>query len=94
MPPTTLKLPPELKQRIQAVAAKRGQSVHAFMLGAIEHETSLAEQREQFVTAAVEARDEFGRTRSGYDAADVHAYFRARVAGKRATPPKAKRWRR
>jgi hypothetical protein len=94
MPPTTLKLPPELKQRIQAVAAKRGESVHAFMIGAIELETTLAEQRADFVGDALEARDELERTRSGYDAADVHAYFRARAAGKRATPPKARRWRR
>lgn len=94
MPPTTLKLPPQLKQRVQAVAQRSGRSVHAFMLDAIEHETTLAEAREGFVSDALEARDEFQRTRSGYDAADVHAYLRARVAGKRAALPKARRWRR
>lgn len=94
MPPTTLKVPAELKQRIQAVVARTGDSAHAFMLQAIEHETQLAEQRHSFVSDALEARADFQSTRIGYAAAEVHASFRARAAGKRAAAPKAKRWRR
>ena len=94
MPPTTLKLPAELKQRIRAVVEGTGQSVHAFMLEAIERETTLAEKRGLFVAAALEAREDFQRTRSGYDAKEVHAYVRARTAGKRAARPKARRWQR
>lgn len=94
MPPTTLKVPPELKQRIAAVVSRTGDSAHGFMLRAIEHETQLAEQRQSFVADALEARADFQRTGTGYDASDVHAHMRARVAGKRTAPPKAKRWRR
>lgn len=93
MPPTTLKLPAELKERIRAVVAGTGQSVHAFMLEAIERETASAEKRKSFVADAITAREEFARSGSGYDAREVHAYFRARAAGKRAPRPKAKRWR-
>lgn len=94
MAPTTLKVPPELKQRIQAVVARTGDSAHAFMLKAIEHETQLAEQRQSFVADALEAREDFQRTATGYDATEVHAHLRARIAGKRTAAPKAKRWRR
>jgi predicted transcriptional regulator len=76
MPPTTLKLPPELKRRIQAVVDGTGQSVHAF------------------IAAALAARTEFDRTGIGYAAADVHAHFRARVAGRKSARPKSVRWRR
>ena len=94
MPPTTLKVPPALKQRIQAVVARTGDSAHAFMLQAIEHETLLAEQRLSFVADALEARADFERTGLGFDAAEVHAHLRARTTGKRTAAPKAKRWRR
>jgi predicted transcriptional regulator len=92
VPPTTIKLPPELKERIEAVVRETGQSAHAFMLEAIERETRLAEQRQSFVEAALEARAEFARTGAGYDAHEVHAYFAARARGKRATRPKVKLW--
>ena len=92
MPPTTLKLPAELKERIEEVAREAGQSPHAFMIAAIERETRLAEQRQQFVDSALEARAEFARTGAGYDAKDVHAYFAATARGKRAARPKARRW--
>ena len=94
MPPTTLKLPTELKDRIRTVVAGTGQSMHAFMLEAIERETRLAEDRKQFVADAVAARDDFERNRLGYDASEVHAHLRARAAGRKSARPKAKRWRR
>jgi predicted transcriptional regulator len=93
MPPTTLKLPPQLRERIRAIVADTDESVHSFMLKAIEQETARAEQRKGFVTAALEARADFAKTSLGYEAHDVHAHMRARAAGKRSPRPKAKRWR-
>jgi predicted transcriptional regulator len=92
VPPTTLKLPADLKKRVQRAAASRGDSPHSFMLKAIETETALAEQRRSFVAEAREAMDDFDRTGLAYDATEVHAYLRARAAGRKATRPKAKRW--
>ncbi len=93
MPPTTLKLSLELKQRIQAAAKSAGTSPHAFMLGALERETQRAEQRRGFIADALAARVEVARTSTGYDASEVHAYLKARAAAVRAARPKACRWR-
>lgn len=93
MPPTTLKLSPELKQRIAAAARAAGTSPHAFMLAAIEAETERAELRRSFVADALQARAELARTGSAYDAREVHAYLKARVDGRRPARPKARRWR-
>lgn len=92
MPPTTLKLPPELKQRIRAVADAAGTSAHAFMLAALERETELAEKRQDFVASALQARAELARTGKAYDAREVHAYVRDRAAGRRTARPKARKW--
>lgn len=83
MPPTTLKLPVELKRRIQALVEGTGQSAHAFMVAALERETQLAEQRRSFLADALAAREEFARTGIGYRAEDVHARARARAAGRK-----------
>jgi predicted DNA-binding protein len=90
---TTLKLPPQLKDRVASVIEGTGKSAHAFMVEAIEEQTAVAERRKAFVAAAVSARRDFRRTRKGYALEDVRRYFAARVAGKRARKPRLKRWR-
>jgi predicted transcriptional regulator len=90
---TTLKLPPQLKDRVASVIEGTGKSAHAFMVEAIEEQTALAERRKGFVAAAVSARRDFRRTRKGYALEDVRRYFAARVTGKRARKPRLKRWR-
>jgi Mg-chelatase subunit ChlI len=90
---TTLKLPPQLKDRVASVIEGTGKSAHAFMVQAIEEQTALAEKRKAFVATAVSARRDFRRTRKGYALEDVRRYFAARVAGKRARKPRLKRWR-
>lgn len=94
MPPTTLKLPPQLRERIRAVVADTDESPHAFMIRAIERETQLAEQRKEFVADALTARAEFADSRTGYSAREVHAHLRARSRGQKSAAPKARRWRR
>ena len=93
MPTTTLKLPPDLKDRVAEVVDGTGKSPHAFMVEAIEQQTRLAEQRKQFVAEALAARDEFQRTGKAYAFEDVRKYFTARAAGKPARRPRLKRWR-
>ena len=90
---TTLKLPPDLKDRIAKVVEGTGQTAHAFMVDAIRAQTERAERRREFTAAALAARDEFARTGTGYAMEDVHAYVKARAAGKKAPKPKLKRWR-
>jgi len=94
MQPTTLKLPDALKKRVVALAKGQGKSVHAYLIDAIEQQTRYAENRREFVAEALAARDEMDRTGLGYDGGEVHAYLRARLAGKKARRPRLRSWRR
>lgn len=93
MPVTTLKLSDRLKARVAKVIASTDQSAHAFMIGAIEKQTALAEQRKQFVADALVADRAMRRSGKGYLAKDVHGYLKARASGRKARRPKAKAWR-
>lgn len=90
---TTLKLPPELKDRISKVIEGTGQTAHAFMVDAIRTQTESAERRREFTAAALAAREEFAHARTGYAMDDVHSYIKARAQGKKARKPKPRRWR-
>ena len=94
MVPTTIKLPKELKDRIGTLIESTGQSMHAFLLDAIEQRTAEAERRRAFVATALKAREEMSRTGKGFAASEVHAYVRARAASKKAARPRARAWRR
>ncbi len=91
---TTLKLPPELKARVARVAKGAGQTPHAFMVEAIAQQTDLAEERRRLIAEATAARQEFDRTGLGYAMEDVHAYYRARIQGKKTAKPRLRQWRR
>lgn len=95
MPPvaTSLKIPSELKSRIDKLAVKSGKSTHAFVLSALAEYVSLSELSEQFLADAVEADEAMQRSGMGYDGKDVHAYVTAKARGKSARRPRAKRWR-
>ena len=93
MTTTSLKLPADVKQSAIAADERQGVSPHAFMVDAIRAAAHAAELRAAFVAEAVEARDEAMKTGLGYDAAEVHAYVRARIQGEKAAKPKAKSWR-
>ena len=58
MSATTIKLSQELRQRVERLVRGTGKSMHAFMLDAIEQQTSLAERRKSFVADALAARKE------------------------------------
>ena len=92
MSTTSLKLSDELKQRAVAAAEKKGVSPHAFMVHAIEQAATTAERRSSFVGEAQVAREQMLKTGKGYDAREVHAYLKARIAGKKSANPKARSW--
>lgn len=97
MTTTSLKLPEDLKQKAAAVAFDLGTTPHAFMVDAIRKATAAAEKHADFVLQAKAARKKMLKSGTGYDADEVHAYLRQRVAAS-TTPseivkPKAKSWR-
>jgi predicted transcriptional regulator len=90
---TSLKLPDELKARVEAAAEAAGKTSHAFMIEAIEHETARAERYGAFIDEALDAEREMERTGLHYAAEDVFRYVTARAEGKPARRPKPKPWR-
>jgi predicted transcriptional regulator len=96
MPPhaTSLKLPPELKARIDGIAKATGTTAHAFMVEALEREADRAERYARFLEEALDAERNLDRTGQHYAAADVFRYMDARAAGERPKRPRARSWRR
>ena len=92
-PTTSLKLPPQLKKRMASFAADSGKSLHAFLVQIIEKEAQRLQNRRQFIEEALESEREMLRTGMGYRMEEVHAYFRARAAGKNPKRPKLRKWR-
>jgi predicted DNA-binding protein len=91
---TSLKLPTELKKRIESVARDRGMTSHALMVSAIEQHVSEAEKYRRFVADAEAADRQMLESGKGYDFDEVRAYLEARISGKRARRPRLKSWRR
>jgi predicted transcriptional regulator len=92
MSTTSLKLPEELKSRIVQMAEKSDRSPHALMLEILEQGVTAQEKRQDFLASALEAREEFARTREGYAAEDVAAYFEAKMRGEKPPKLKLKKW--
>lgn len=88
---TTIKLPRELKARIARVARKIGQTPHAFMVEALERQTTREERMEDFVKEAMAADKEISAGGDVYAASDVHAWLGRLAQGRRA--PRPRPWR-
>jgi predicted transcriptional regulator len=88
---TTLKLPPELRSRLAALAKKTGRSAHSLMLEAIERHTAREERTREFVKEALAADRAIDRGGEVYAAADVHAWLERLAKGKKPARPKP--WR-
>ena len=90
--PTSLKLPDDLKKRIDALVAKRNQTAHAFMVDAIRRETERAEQHRQFMDDAQLAHAEVLRSGRAYQATEVFDCLEAKIQGKKISKPRPKKW--
>ena len=88
---TTLKLPPALKERVQALVENTPQTAHAFMLEAIEHYASRQERLRDFIAEAKAADKELDEGGPAYRAEDVHDWLDKLATGARA--PRPKPWR-
>ncbi|WP_218509812.1 hypothetical protein [Variovorax sp. dw_308] len=80
MATTSLKLPEELKTRIQSLASHHGFSSHAFMVSALERAVEQAEARRSFIEAAGASLEDVRNGGPVYAAEDVHQWVKARVA--------------
>ena len=92
MPITSLKLPGELKERVQALVKGSDKTAHAFMVEAIQRATEAAELRRRFGAEAAQAEDATMRSGKAYDAREAFAYLEARARGEKVRRPKPKAW--
>lgn len=92
MPATSLKLPDDLKRRIDALITKTEQSAHAFMIEAIRREIEREEKRRAFLDDARESEEEARRSVKAFDAQDAFTYLAAKVEGKKVRRPRARKW--
>lgn len=93
MAATSLKLPEELKRRIERMAAAAQKTPHAFMVDALSQETERAELREKFAADAEHAEKDALKTGKAFDLAETFDYLTGRVSGKKIRRPKARAWR-
>jgi predicted transcriptional regulator len=89
---TTIRLPPKLRARIQALAKQTGRSAHSVILEAVERHADYEEQLRSLVKDAIDADAEIERTGEVYRAADVHAWMDRLARGEASARPKP--WRR
>lgn len=87
--PVSLRVPPQLKRRIQKLAAAQSSTAHAFMLEAIAEKVDADEARLAFIAEAEHRLAEARKHGKTIPADEVFAYLEKRLAGaapKRPTP--------
>ncbi|HVY22819.1 MAG TPA: hypothetical protein VG962_05655 [Steroidobacteraceae bacterium] len=93
MTATSIKLPDDLKRRIDKLAGSINMTPHAFMLEALKKETEQMELRQRF--AADSARSEKQAFSSGkaYTLDSAFDFLESRAAGKKVRRPRMHSWR-
>ena len=87
MPTVSIKLADETKRRLDTLAASQGIKPHALMVRAIESTLSNAEQQQNFVAAALLARQRTVQTGLLIDGQAFGEYLKARVRGVKTVRP-------
>jgi predicted transcriptional regulator len=85
---TSIKIPGELKERIQSLAEARQRTPHALMLQALETFVTREEQRESLRLEARAAHEEYMRTGLHVTAEEADAWLAELEAGNDVEPPK------
>lgn len=93
MAATSLKLPDDLKRRIEALAAGLRKTPHAFMVDALEREAARLELRARFAADAAEAESRALASGEAIPLDIAFDYLESRAAGEQPRRPRARRWR-
>lgn len=91
MSTTTIRLPDDLKARIAAAAKQSGTTTHAFILEAIAEKAELAERRADFDAVAEARYADIVASGKTIPWQEMRGYLEARVAGKAAKRPVARK---
>ena len=87
MSTTTIRLPAELRARIETAAAARGSTMHAFMLEAIAEATERLERRQDFEAEAERRLQHMQQTGEYLTHDDLRGYAMALARGERPAKP-------
>jgi predicted transcriptional regulator len=93
MAATSLKIPEELKRRIERLAGAANKTPHAFMIEVLSQEANRAELRERFAEDAAVSEKEAMESGKAVPAVAAFDYLEARAAGKSVRRPRARAWR-
>jgi predicted transcriptional regulator len=88
----SLRIPENIKRRVEKLARARDTTAHAFMVGAIEERLLAEETRAAFHAEAAVRLDQMKKTGEGLSETEVFEYLRKRVQGKPAARPKARKF--
>ncbi|MBS4095793.1 MAG: DUF1778 domain-containing protein [Sulfuricella sp.] len=91
MSTTTIRLPDDLKVRIAAAAKHAGKTTHGFILEAITEKAEQAERRADFDAVAEGRFADIVATGNTIPWQEMRGYLEARIAGKVATRPVARK---
>lgn len=91
MSTTTIRLPDDLKARIAAAAKQVGTTTHAFILEAIAEKAEQAERRADFDAVAEARYADIVASGKTIPWQEMRSYLEARVAGKAAKRPAARK---
>ena len=94
MAATSLKLPEDLKRRIERLANAANKTPHAFMVEALAREAERSELRAHFADEAARSEEEALSSGKAFGLAATFDYLAARAAGTKARRPRARSWRR
>lgn len=95
MAATSLKIPEELKRRIERLAGAANKTPHAFMVDVLSQEADRGELRQRFSEDAALSEKEAMESGKAVPLGIAFDYLeaRARGAGKSARRPRARAWR-
>ena len=85
---TSIKIPGELRERLQTLAKSRQRTPHALMLQAIENYVSREEKREAWRQEGIAAWEEYQRTGLHLTGDEADAWLAELANGNEVEPPK------
>ncbi len=88
---TTVKLTPRLKKRIAPLAKAAGKTPHAWMVEALAQQVEREEARNQFLAAGLESYAAVAAGEPVYAAGEVFDYLKAKLSGRKAKRPAARK---
>lgn len=90
MSTTTIRLPPDLKERVARAAERTGTTAHGFILEAIAEKAEQEERREDFQETAERRYAEIIASGKTVPWSEMRHYLERRLSGKKPARPKSR----